>query len=138
MRRSFVIAAFVAAVSGCASIAGTDFDAVREDDARFEEKPHEPPCAEGMKRCGFACVFVGTPEHGCSADACSSCAAPRALVMRCEQNACAIAVCQAGRADCDGDPRTGCETDLSSPSSCGACGVACRPGERCTAQGCRP
>lgn len=35
--------------------------------------------------------------------------------------------CVPGRsADCDGDPRNGCETDLTSDTaSCGACGVAC-------------
>lgn len=34
--------------------------------------------------------------------------------------------CIAGKADCDGDPTTGCETDLASDAlHCGACGTRC-------------
>lgn len=33
--------------------------------------------------------------------------------------------CAAGHADCDGDPKNGCETDLDDPSTCGACDHAC-------------
>jgi hypothetical protein len=33
--------------------------------------------------------------------------------------------CNAGFANCDGDPNDGCEANLSSTSSCGACGVVC-------------
>jgi hypothetical protein len=40
--------------------------------------------------------------------------------------------CAAGRADCDESP--GCETDATSPTSCGACGVRCIDGvEMCSA-----
>ena len=34
--------------------------------------------------------------------------------------------CEAGYADCDGDAENGCEADLASAASCGACGVVCR------------
>lgn len=39
--------------------------------------------------------------------------------------ACVILECEDGWADCDGDPQTGCEVDLSDPLSCGQCGVSC-------------
>jgi hypothetical protein len=37
--------------------------------------------------------------------------------------------CARGYGDCDKDPDNGCETDLTSPKSCGACGVACANGK---------
>ena len=37
-----------------------------------------------------------------------------------------IAQCDAGRGDCDQDPRNGCETALTTLSNCGACGVPCQ------------
>ena len=33
--------------------------------------------------------------------------------------------CDATHGDCDGDPNNGCETDLTTPANCGACGHAC-------------
>jgi subtilisin family serine protease len=40
--------------------------------------------------------------------------------------ACTGSGCAAGWDDCDGDPLTGCESDVSSdPLNCGACGAAC-------------
>ncbi len=38
-------------------------------------------------------------------------------------------VCAEGHGDCDGLPDNGCEADLGSPESCGACGVPCDNGE---------
>jgi hypothetical protein len=35
------------------------------------------------------------------------------------------AACPPGFADCDGNPTNGCETSLSTPANCGACGTAC-------------
>lgn len=48
--------------------------------------------------------------------------------------------CQDGFADCDGIPDNGCEVDLTSPTNCGACGVACAPGQPCADGkcGCEP
>ena len=57
--------------------------------------------------CGHACpsVATGTP--------------------RCEAGACVVE-CAAGRGDCDGDPATGCEVDLTlDRDHCGACDVDC-------------
>jgi|GEM_PF-467101 len=44
--------------------------------------------------------------------------------MTCVRNACVL-VCEGRRADCNGDPTDGCETDLRSPLHCGACGTVC-------------
>jgi hypothetical protein len=43
--------------------------------------------------------------------------------IACEGGDC---VCIAGFDDCDGDLENGCEADLTSLASCGACGVVCR------------
>ncbi len=40
--------------------------------------------------------------------------------------------CPTGRAECDGQPATSCETDTTSdPSHCGACNLACAAGQSC-------
>lgn len=58
----------------------------------------------------------------------------------------AIAVCSAGTCaltcatsflDCDASA-PGCETDVRTPASCGACGVTCEPGANCVAARCTP
>ncbi|MFO0652611.1 MAG: hypothetical protein U0326_40725 [Polyangiales bacterium] len=43
----------------------------------------------------------------------------------CATGACAVGACDDGWADCNGNAADGCETDLTAPSSCGACGNAC-------------
>lgn len=45
--------------------------------------------------------------------------------ITCDDDGCA---CAEGRADCDGSPDNGCEVDLGSNESCGACGRACENG----------
>ncbi len=58
-------------------------------------------------RCGVACVL------------------PRATPV-CRDGACAVASCETGFADCNGDPVDGCEVDLrASAQHCGACRSAC-------------
>ncbi|MDQ3035001.1 MAG: hypothetical protein M3Y87_21520 [Myxococcota bacterium] len=42
----------------------------------------------------------------------------------CVDSACTIA-CEEGFGDCDGEPRTGCETPLDSLTDCGTCGEQC-------------
>lgn len=41
---------------------------------------------------------------------------------------CYSQTCKAGFADCNGDAADGCETALTTPTDCGACGVACASG----------
>jgi hypothetical protein len=70
----------------------------------------ETPTTSDLLRCG-GCNLQCTNASGSTA---------------CIEGVCAP-ICEPGRSDdCDGDPRNGCETDLSTDTrSCGACGVAC-------------
>jgi len=46
----------------------------------------------------------------------------------CSAGICEIVACEDGWADCDGEARTGCETDVrGGVENCGGCGRACRP-----------
>jgi len=52
------------------------------------------------------------------------CPAPANSTASCDGGRCGGS-CDAGFADCDGDPATGCEADLGSPATCGACDTPC-------------
>jgi len=96
-------------------------------------------CAEGQ--CGTAGCLEGWGDcdpaaAGCETDLsvtvahCGSCdqacEAPAHGVPGCEQGGCVVAGCEGGWGDCDGDPETGCETELAvTDAHCGACGVSC-------------
>ena len=57
----------------------------------------------------------------------------------CVEGRCAIGACGAGFGDCNGDPRDGCETPLTTTSDCLACGTPCtlpHAVEMCAAGGC--
>jgi hypothetical protein len=62
--------------------------------------------------------------------------------VACTAGACAVTRCDAGRADCNGNGRDGCEVTLASDAAhCGACGNACPSVEArrlCTAGSCAP
>ncbi len=93
--------------------------------------------------CGYACLpgFAdcdGSAANGCESDlsapsSCGACAndctalpGVSSSAVRCTAGACDVTgACAPGRADCAGGAADGCESDLSSSSSCGACGVAC-------------
>ncbi|MFO0760223.1 MAG: DNRLRE domain-containing protein [Byssovorax sp.] len=47
------------------------------------------------------------------------------LTQRPQLTVCYGLACAPGTADCDGDIKNGCETSLTTLTSCGACGVAC-------------
>lgn len=84
-------------------------------------------CRAGTKACGDVCVSTNDPTYGCGGVSCQRCA-PAHATASCTGSACAIAACAAGWADCNADATDGCETDLTLPTSCGACGVACAAG----------
>ena len=82
----------------------------------------ETKLAEDLASCG-AC------GNACTAD-------PLALPV-CVDGRCGYA-CRVGRAECDGDPSTICETEtLRDPCHCNGCRQACAPGQFCVAGLCQ-
>jgi hypothetical protein len=84
-------------------------------------------CFAGFGNCdGIAatgCETSLTTLSNCGA--CGNvCSLPHATAT-CATGACQIATCDAGFADCDLNPATGCETSLTTLSNCGACGNVC-------------
>jgi hypothetical protein len=82
------------------------------------------PCAAGEVLCQGLCVSVSDPAYGCGA--CGVCS-PAHAVGACggDGGACSVASCEPGWADTDGNPSNGCETDLTSPSTCTSALLAC-------------
>ena len=86
-------------------------------------------CAEGFVDCDM------NPANGCEVDAradnsncgvCGRTCSVRNAAAACRMSSCAIAMCNAGFGDCDGDSTTGCETaTATSPLHCGRCGNEC-------------
>ncbi len=55
----------------------------------------------------------------------------------CDNGTCTVVACNAGFADCDGNPSNGCETNTSNDSNnCGACGNKCSTGQTCVSGTC--
>jgi hypothetical protein len=92
----------------------------------------------------------GSNSNGCeqaltSDDHCGGCgqrceAAAHAR-MSCATGTCAIASCDDGFADCDKDPRNGCEVSLNGLGDCGGCGKVCafpHSAARCETGKCQP
>lgn len=114
------------AVDGDAANA-SDADAAND----VPDAPSGPACSAGTANCnGVASdgceTTLGTIANcGACGDACSTGANATAL---CNMGRCAIQ-CAPGFGDCDGDPRNGCEVDLSSSvAHCGRCANRCADG----------
>jgi formylglycine-generating enzyme required for sulfatase activity len=101
--------------------------------------PHAAPvclggqCAVGSCDPGYA-NCDGSAANGCEITPatvvanCGGCGRACALANAspvCGNGACAIGACAPGYADCDGVAANGCEVDLTTVASCGACGNAC-------------
>jgi hypothetical protein len=94
------------------------------------------PCAGGDTLCNGVCVSVSDPAFGCGS--CVACS-PAHAIGACggDGGACSVASCEPGWADTDGNPANGCETDLSSPSTCTSALLACSGGTPlCAPTGC--
>ncbi len=76
--------------------------------------------------CGGACVDTARDPLNCGA--CGHACAVAHGSAGCAASGCVIAGCDPGFADCDGTAGDGCEADLASPATCGACGVVCGGG----------
>lgn len=81
---------------------GIDDDCDENIDEDFDLMAHERHCG----RCGHVCPDFAGARPICVAGECA---------IQCEN----------GFGDCDGEPRTGCETPLDSPSDCGQCTKEC-------------
>ncbi|TVR02521.1 MAG: hypothetical protein EA398_07245 [Deltaproteobacteria bacterium] len=87
----------------------------------------QDPCPAGTESCD------GDPDTGCETDidtidncgACGTTCTSTNGRARCEDGACTQDPCPAGTESCDGDPDTGCETDIDTIDNCGACGTTC-------------
>ena len=81
-------------------------------------------CDSGLTPCAGNCVNLQTDSTNCGACG-TTCTFPHASAT-CDDGVCTLGACDAGFADCDGDPDTGCEQDVrGDPAHCGACEHAC-------------
>ena len=76
-------------------------------------------CDAGFHLCSGACVS-NSAVATCGAR-CSACPAPPHASASCVGGSACSFMCLPGYADCNGVASDGCEADLSSPSTCGAC-----------------
>ncbi len=85
------------------------------------------PCAPGQHRCGGRCTDTASDVAHCAA--CGRGCLFAHGVGRCHGGSCVLMGCQDGFADCNVDPRDGCESDLrASRAHCGACDRPCGAG----------
>jgi len=97
---------------------GSDTSAGDDSASGETDAPPPPDCAPGEDVCGTLCTDLDTDPANCGQ--CGvSCVIPQAAAA-CEQGECALASCDVGFSDCDGDIATGCEV-----------AVECRDGESC-------
>lgn len=90
--------------------------------------PGDAACAPGTLRCGTECVDVATSARHCGTcgQDCGRLPGVRSDATRCVGGSCSVlGACQIGRGDCDGNSSNGCETDLTTPTNCGACQRSC-------------
>jgi hypothetical protein len=102
-------------------------------------------CVPGYKTCPNDTTHGGTCEidSAHSADNCGACyvhcSDPANGIAGCAGGVCAIKSCNPPYDDCDHDPSTGCETNLSNDqANCGECGHGCAAGQSCVARHCAP
>jgi hypothetical protein len=100
------------------------------------DHPPDPPtmCSAGLADCdqdGVCETDVSQPNScgGCGI-VCPS--GPHSSAT-CAHGTCGL-TCGPGFDDCDGKPENGCESDLSTPGTCGSCGNSC--GGECVAGAC--
>jgi hypothetical protein len=86
-------------------------------------------CNPGFADCngnpvdGCELSIAGDPNHCGSCT--TSCAIPNGTAA-CSNGVCSVGSCNAGYADCNGNPTDGCELNLASdPNHCGSCTTAC-------------
>ncbi len=121
--------------------AATDARSDAGTDAATADLGADVSCPSGQAPCAGVCTSLAT-VHNCGA--CGTQCAPENATGSCLRGTCAVASCNAGFFDCDGDPANGCEVDGQSRADhCGACGVTCQSGggtagNPCTSGSCHP
>lgn len=107
---------------------GVSFDLFSGDALPDGASPEDLACPAESARCGAQCVDLSTdPIHcgHCDID-CQSLPWVDRAAVRCEAGRCVFAEhCRLGRGDCDGTVGNGCETDLTTATTCGRCGTVC-------------
>jgi hypothetical protein len=73
--------------------------------------------------CGASCTNLQTNPENCGTCG-QSCSFPNTQA-KCVAGHCAVATCNTGFADCNGNPGDGCEASLSRAETCGSCTVSC-------------
>lgn len=115
-------------------------DAGPTDDAADAGPADDAPCPAGRVLCAGACVDLLNDLDHCGRCGFTCNATNGAAV--CAGGRCEV-TCRAGFADCDTDPRNGCEVGLGTITNCRSCGDACPAGPAlngapaCTASMCR-
>lgn len=96
-------------------------------DANSAPDVADPPpqgCPMGLHICNGVCVSLTDPVYGCGDPSCAPCASTHST-MACAGRKCIVGSCDPGYANCNADPKDGCEVDFSKPETCGACNAAC-------------
>jgi hypothetical protein len=129
MRRSWLISAVVVSATSvaCTALLGdyTTSGAVVEPGSEGGTSGGPGTCTGTQKSCNGACVEKSDPNAGCATAVCTPCAAATNAAPACKAGGCSF-TCNAGFADCDGNPANGCEGKTSSDvNNCGKCGDPC-------------
>ena len=94
------------------------------------------------KECGGNCVPLDNPNTHCGdVGICTPCIDPQYHIAGvCNVNGtCSSGSCLSGWGECDNNPATGCETDLTNNvANCGSCNNACQSGQTCSQSTCVP
>ncbi len=86
-------------------------------------------CDAGFTRCGSICLDTRGDVNNCGT--CGRRCGSANTTAICSGGTCSHGACYTGYDDCNSDPADGCETNLWSNATCGACGRACGSGYSC-------
>ncbi len=98
--------------------------------------PDVPGCEGSLTRCGAECVNLGNNTSHCGACG-RTCPSLLNAITACGGGMCALVGCMGAFANCDRDPRNGCEILVTTdPRHCGMCGRECPAGASCVNSRC--
>lgn len=131
-----------------ASVDAADDAADERDAGPVQSEPDAPDavvapsCEVGFADCDGDVSASCETDLQTSATHCGACAKScnyEHATAACRAGSCMLGACTLGYADCDGDPRNGCELPIDTANNCGACGKVCNASgvaPLCTAEGC--